>query len=188
MQANAISTIDDSIRLPQVHPNTVTTITPSPISALGEYVPALLPQVGRWLPAIENSPETRSIYRRHQGILSVRGSRTRLIAGMGDKLILMTPQADALIVFRKSGIRDFLNQGVQCVAFRNEGHFRSDSLIREAIECWARPRWPYERFYACFLGRRIVATNPAYAFKNAGWQRSGFDGHGLIVLELSLQS
>lgn len=189
MQANPVATIKDASRLTQVHPNVATTITPSPFSALGQYVPALLPQVGRWLPAIENSPETRSLYRRHKGVLSLRSSsRSRLIASTGDKLVLITPQADALIVFRKTGPADFLNQGVQCVAFRNEGHFRSDSLIREAVECWARPRWPYERFYACFQGRRIVATNPAYAFKCAGWQRCGLDAYGLIVLELLPQT
>ncbi len=185
MKANAITTGEDFVPIARMSPNGSTAITPSPMSALGQYLPALLPHVGRWLPAIENSPETRALYRRHQGFVSIRGSfRSRLITGTGDKLVLMTPQADALIVFRKSGMADFVNQGVQCVAFRNEGHFRSCSLIREAVECWARSRWPGERFYACFEGKRIVATNPAYPFKCAGWQRCGVDAYRAIVLEL----
>lgn len=183
MQANAITTDDHVIRPSPLHPSLALSITPSPMSALGHYVPALLPQVGRWLPAVESSAETRALYRRHQGIVSLRSSRSRLLAGAGDKLILITPQADALIVFRKSGLSDFLNRGVQCVAFRNEGHFRSCSLIREAVESWAQARWPGERFYACFQGRCVVATNPAYAFKCAGWQRCGLGTYGMIILE-----
>lgn len=96
----------------------------------------------------------------------------------------MTPQADALMVFRRHTFSlDPLTTGVQVTVFRNEGQFRSCSLVREAVSGWAAHRWPGARLFVLASGRRVVATNPGYPFRLAGWRRCGINHNGLIVLE-----
>lgn len=56
---------------------------------------------------------------------------------------------------------------VPCSA--NEGHLRSCSLIREAVEDWAWKHWPGERPYTYVGGQLFVATSPGHAFRCAGW-------------------
>lgn len=168
-------------------PLAVTPITPSPMTAPGRYIAPLWPDTGRWVLAPENDPETRALFRRHaiEQPPGYGGGKSRSLPGSGDRLILTTTQADALIVFRKfsSPDREF-GVGVHCAVFRNEGHFRSCSLIREAVDEWAVKRWPGERFYTYISGRRIVATNPGYAFRCAGWRRCGITYGGLVVMEI----
>lgn len=170
-------------------PLAVAPITPSPESGSGRYIGPLWPETKRWVLAPDNDPEARALFHRHTTsgnghVSGTAGRRGRTLPGSGDRLILTTHQADALIVFRKfaNPDREF-GQGVHCAAFRNEGHFRSCSLIREAIEEWAWKRWPGERLYTYVEGQRIGATNPGYAFKAAGWRRCGVTFGGLIVLE-----
>jgi len=178
-------------------PLAVAPITPSPVSGSGSYIAPLWPDTGRWVLAPDNDPEARALFRRHAGRPAENGHpngtssrKARTLPGSGDRLILTTHQADALIVFRRWGggnpDREF-GHGVHCAVFRNEGHFRSCSLIREAVEEWAWKRWPGERLYTYIGGQRIAATSPGHAFKRAGWRRCGVIGGavgGLIVLEL----
>ncbi len=157
------------------------TITPSPeTGGRSGYIPPLLSGFGRWIPTTESDPEARALYRRHlscrAGVNGSHAIRGKLFPGSGERMILITPQADALIVFRKIG------DGVNCSVFRNEGHFRSCSLIREAVEEWAWKRWPGERLYTYVHGCRVVSTNPGYAFRCAGWRRCGESGR-VIVME-----
>ena len=162
------------------------TITRSPeIGGRGGYIPPLLSGFGRWMPTTEGDPEARALYRRH---LSCRpdanGHRPKVFAGSGERLVLISPQADALIVFRKFASQDReFGHGINCSVFRNEGHFRSGSLIREAVEEWAWKRWPGGRLYTYVDGCRVAPTNPGYAFRCAGWRRCGVTIGGLIVLE-----
>lgn len=169
-------------------PLAVAPITPSPESGSGAYIAPLWPETKRWTLAPDNDPETRALFQRHaaEGNSRMNGSgrRGRTLPGSGDRLILTTHQADALIVFRKfcNPDREF-GHGVHCAVFRNEGHFRSCSLVRDAVEEWAWKRWPGERLYTYVGGRRIVATNPGYAFRCAGWRRCGVTFGNLIVME-----
>ena len=162
------------------------TITPSPeIGGRSGYIPPLLSGFGRWIPTTESDPEARALYRRHLSCRSgANGHRPKPFAGSGERLVLITPQADALIVFRRfnSPDRDY-GHGVNCSVFRNEGHFRSCSLIREAVEEWAWKRWPGERLYTYVGGCRVAPTNPGYAFRCAGWRRCRVTIGGVIVLE-----
>lgn len=166
---------------------TLDTITRSPEPENGNYIPPLLQSFGRWYPTTDGDPAARDLYRRHYSCRpSANGHRSKLFVGPGEKLVLTTHQADALIVFRKFTSRDFeFGHGVNCAVFRNESHFRSSSLIREAVTEWAWKRWPGERLYTYVDGRRIVSTNPGYCFKCAGWRRCGVTLGGLIVLELT---
>ncbi len=174
------------------------TITRSPEPGSGNYIPPLLRSYGRWVQTSENDPEAKALYRRHAQCRSgmnggANGSmnggtlgqrvKPRPFGGSGEKIVLVTHQADALIVFRKGSERG-LGQGVHCSVFRNEGHFRSSSLIREAVSEWAWRRWPGERLYTYVGGQRVVSSNPGYCFKSAGWKRCGVTLGGMIVLEL----
>ena len=166
------------------------TITRSPEPQDGNYIPPLLPSFGRWFPTADGDPDARALYLRHYSCRSEPSGRHRkLFVGPGEKLVLMTQQADALIVFRRFTSHDrAFGHGVNCAVFRNESHFRSSSLIREAVEEWAWKKWPDQRLYTYVDGRRIVSTNPGYCFKCAGWRRCGTTIGGLIVLELAPES
>lgn len=164
-------------------PLAVAPITPSPESGSGRYIGPLWPETKRWVLAPDNDPEARALFQRHGTDRTVT-RRSRSLPGSGDRLILITHQADALIVFRKFANPDReYGHGVHCAVFRNEGHFRSCSLIREAVEEWAWKRWPGERLYTYVGGQRIVATNPGHAFRCAGWKRCGITFGNLIVME-----
>jgi hypothetical protein len=84
-------------------------------------------QIGHWLPVKDGDPRAAYLYQRHyshrhyaDNRRSQHGYRNRfLIAGPGEKLLLLTVSCDALFVWRK-----FINaggqQGVNCAVFRNE--------------------------------------------------------------------
>jgi hypothetical protein len=109
-----------------------------------------------------------------------------MLIGASDRLVLTTHQSDALIIFRESRDEwlDPLLTGVQCTLFRNEGHFRCASLVREAVEEHVTKKWPHTRLFTLVQGRRIVASNPGRCFVAAGWRRCRMMVGGLIVLEL----
>lgn len=171
--------------------STLDTITCSPEPDDGNYIPPLLGTYGRWVTITEADASVRGLYRRHAESNTPhrpepRGTPARMSIGASDRLVLTTHQTDALSIFRKSRDEwiDPLLSGVQCVVFRNEGHFRCASLIREAVDEWAAKKWPRERLFTLVGGRRIVASNPGHCFIRAGWRRCGVTVGGLIVLEL----
>lgn len=154
----------------------------SPDPGSGNYIPPLLITEGRWIVAEESDPFVKGLIRRSVG--AMLGLPNRSMARGSDRLMLITHQGDALMVFhrRPNHGGDPLTDGVQCTLFRNEGHFRCGSLIREAVEQWAVKRWPGERLFALAEGCRMVASNPGYCFVRAGWIRCGESG-GVIVME-----
>lgn len=104
------------------------------------------------------------------------------IAGPGQKMVLLTPDARAVFVWRKFISKD-QQQGVNCAVFRNESSLLSSELIREAMSL-AWDRWPGERFYTYVNPRRVASANPGYCFKRAGWRNCGVTKtRKLIVLE-----
>lgn len=166
-------------------PFTPDIITRSPQPETGNYIPPLFPGASRWHQTGDGDADARALYQRHYSCRERSHRRSKLFVGPGEKLVLITHQADALIVFRKFRSHDTMHgHGVNCSVFRNEGHFRSSSLIREAVEEWAWKRWPGERLYTYVNGQRVVSSNPGYCFKCAGWKRCGVTIGGLIVLEL----
>ncbi len=104
------------------------------------------------------------------------------IAGPGEKLVLLTPCARALFVWRKFISKD-QQAGVNCAIFRNEGAGLASDLIRAAMVAgWAR--WPGERFYTYVNPRRVRSANPGFCFKEAGWRLCGITKtRRLLVLE-----
>jgi hypothetical protein len=137
--------------------------------------------VQTWIEIWDGNPTAAAIYDRHYS--RNPGSRgDPRIAGPGEKMVLLTPCARALFVWRrfidKSG-----QQGVNCAIFRNEGAGRSSDLIRAAMQAaWAR--WPGQRFYTYVNPRRVRSTNPGCCFKAAGWRACGTSKtRKLLILE-----
>ena len=113
-----------------------------------------------------------------------------MFVGPGEKTVLLTPEADALFVWRKFLSADG-QLGVNCAVFRNEGAARASDLIKEACAvAWAR--WPGERLYTYVDARRVARSRtPGRCFLKAGWRYvRGADGkpartksHNLLILE-----
>lgn len=144
--------------------------------------PELLPAEGPWLVRRDGDATGLALYERHYSAYRYAdGRRRRLFVGPGHKLVLVTPCARALCVWRRfidaSGQR-----GVNCAAFRNEGAGLSSTLLRAAMAL-AWQRWPGERLYTYVDPRRILSRNPGYCFLRAGWRRCGRTKGGLHVLE-----
>ncbi len=104
------------------------------------------------------------------------------MGGPGEKLILITPDNDAVFGWRKIVFRLDKQDGIECFIFRNEGPILSSYLILLA-ETFAREKWPGERLFTYVNGGKIRSTNPGHCFLMAGWQRCGKSKGGLTILD-----
>jgi hypothetical protein len=135
-----------------------------------------------WIEVKDGNDTARHIFALHYSRRHYRdGRKPLLFVGPGEKIVLITPNADALFIWRKF-ISEDGQQGVNCAAFRNEGNRLSSELIREA-EVIAWRVWPGERLYTYVNSRKIRSVNPGCCFKMAGWKRCGVSKKGLIILE-----
>src|SRR4030042_1278813 len=106
-----------------------------------------------WLTVKDGDPRAFSIMRRHYSYHGYRDNRrklsgyrnARLFVGPGEKLVLITPELDALFVWRVF-LDDSGQEGVNCAVFRNESKRLSSILINEA-EALAWSVWPGKRLY-----------------------------------------
>lgn len=135
-----------------------------------------------WLYARDGNATAAALYDRHYS-RSPKAKGDSRIAGPGEKVVLLTPCARALFVWRKFISKDH-QDGVNCAIFRNEGAGVSSELIRAAMLAgWAR--WPATRFYTYVNPRRVRSPNPGYCFKQAGWTLCGITKtRKLLVLEV----
>ena len=128
-----------------------------------------------------------NLYRRHYSAPRRLSNHDRRIAGPGEKMVLITPDAAALWVWRKfieSGADT--TKGVNCAVFRledNQSWLASD-LVRAAVEL-ATVRWPGERLYTYVNPQRIRSTNPGCCFKMAGWKVARTTRRGLLELDIT---
>lgn len=138
-----------------------------------------------WLRVWDGNATAAALYDRHY-------SRNRnavgdpRVAGPGHKLVLLTPCARALFVWRKFKSKDptASPDDINCAIFRNEGAGLSSLLIREAMNlAWAE--WGPQRLYTYVNPRRVRSANPGYCFKRAGWEVCGVTKtRKLLVLEV----
>lgn len=143
-----------------------------------------------WFPVRDGDRRLRPFYNRHY---SSRGGDSPLIAGPGEKLVLLTHALDAVFVWRKFEDACRIAGDVNCAVFRNEGPQRSSDLILAAEE-FAGVRWPTGRGLALYTYVDPAAVrnpNPGYCFRCAGWTRKGMTpgGHGrprVLVLEKTI--
>lgn len=135
-----------------------------------------------WYEVKDGDKRALALMRRHyswRGRLNYIGTT---FAGPGEKMVLLTPQCDALFIWRLERFRRDDQQGINCAVFRNESEYKSSFLIEKAQEI-ALERWPGQRLYTFVNPDKIKSTNPGYCFKLAGWKVCGKSKGGLIILE-----
>jgi hypothetical protein len=154
---------------------------------------AFLPAVfgdARWIAVKDGNASARSLFDRHYSRHRYAdGRKPKLFAGPGFKLVLLTPCARALFIWRKF-ISDDGQEGINCAVFRNEGQpaLISSNLISAADEI-AFARWPGERHYTYVdakktASRRSKKSAPGQCFIAAGWRRCGYSKkQRLVILE-----
>ncbi len=149
-----------------------------------ERLPRLSPL---WCQARDGDPDALALFRRHYSCTKLgghlRGNSARF-AGPGETLILLAPDARALVVWRKERYRLDSQQGVCCSVFRNESDHLASVLLRDAMDL-ARDRWGPVRLFTFVDPRRIRPTRqPGRCFLKAGWHPCGRSkDHGYIILE-----
>ena len=137
-----------------------------------------------WIQVKEGNSTGRALFHRHYSYRPRKdGNMPKLFVGPGEKMVLLTPCARALFVWRRF-ISDDGQNGVNCAVFRNEGAGLSSDLIREAdVLAWLR--WPGERHYTYVNTRKVRGSNPGYCFIKAGWEKCGVTKHNkLLILDI----
>ena len=137
-----------------------------------------------WLAVWDGNTTAAALYDRHYS-RNPRCVGDPRVAGPGEKLVLLTPCARALLVWRLFRSKDpTAGPGdINCAIFRNEGAGLSSDLIRAAMAlAWAR--WPARRLYTYVNARRVRSTNPGCCFKRAVWKVCGeTKTRRLLILE-----
>lgn len=122
------------------------------------------------------------MYERHYSAYRyVDGRKRTKFVGPGEKVVLRTASANALLVWRRF-IDDSGQQGINCAVFRNESAHRSSRLIRQADQI-ADVLWPDSRHYTYIDPSRIASRNPGFCFLAAGWRKCGRTKGGLLIME-----
>lgn len=138
---------------------------------------------GEWIEVKDGDFTARHIFDGHYSRYRYAdGRRPKLFVGPGEKMVLVSPAADALFVWRKFRSAD-RQSGVNCAIFRNESDRLSSDLIRSAM-VMAWERWPGERLFTYVNPRKIRSSNPGFCFQRAGWKKCGITkSRKLIILE-----
>ena len=136
-----------------------------------------------WIPVLDGNDSARHLIDRHYSRYRYAdGRKPKLFVGPGEKMVLSTPCAMALFIWRKFISGDG-QEGVNCAVFRNETDMRSSDLIMEA-DALADARWPGQRHYTYVVSGKIRSTNPGYCFQKAGWRKCGITKwNKLVILE-----
>jgi hypothetical protein len=138
--------------------------------------------MGSWVPIRDGNPTAMNLFLRHYTARARR--KIYQFVGPGEKMVLLTPDARALFVWRKF-ISDSGEQGVNCAVFRNEGseYGRASELI-EAAKRLAWQRWPRERLYTYVDPLRVRhKRDPGRCFLRAGFRRCGETKDGKLIFE-----
>ena len=154
-----------------------------------EATHARLPLDARtWHVTRDGDPSVVALYARHYSARRYGDGRPRrLVLGPGERVVLITPAGDAVLVWRRFRSRDPLARGVNCAIFRNENPETLASRLLRAGEVHARRRWPDEdTLYTYVNAARIRSTNPGYCFLMVGWRRVRRTKGGLVVFEKTM--
>lgn len=146
--------------------------------------PFLFATQAHWTQVRDGNPTARSLFDRHYSRHHYKDGRDQSrFVGPGERIVLLTPCARALFVWRKFISLD--NQdGVNCSIFRNEGAGLASQLIKSAMQI-AWERWPDARLYTYVNPRAVGSANPGYCFKLAGWKLCGITkARKLLILEV----
>lgn len=135
-----------------------------------------------WIPVRDGNPTVMSLFKRHYSARQRR--KIEQCAGPGEKMLLLTPDARALFVWRKF-ISDAGETGVNCAVFRNEQSVsgRASELILEA-KALAWNRWPGDRLYTYVdPGKVRHKRDPGRCFIRAGFKLCGVTKSGKLIFE-----
>lgn len=138
---------------------------------------------GLWVHSTDGDRDAFLVFSRHYSFRNYKKTRRNTqFVGPGYKIVLVTPNVDAIFVWRKF-IDKSGQTGVNCAVFRNESKHRSSDLILEAEKiAWAR--WPDARLYTYVNAKKIKSPNPGFCFKKAGWKVCGTTKkRSLVILE-----
>jgi len=136
-----------------------------------------------WIDCKDGNPTAMAIFQRHYTARAKR--KVFQFVGPGEKMVLLTPDARALFVWRKF-LDDAIPKqtGVNCAVFRNEGEKLSSFLIKEAMAL-AWQRWTGERLYTYVDPNKTRhKRDPGRCFIRAGWKPCGETKGGLRILEV----
>ena len=138
-----------------------------------------------WHTVKDGDPRARALFNRHYSRRRYAdGRRPRLFVGPGEKMVLLSPRADALFVWRLFIERGRTEPiGLNCAVFRSESALLASDMIA-AAEDLALIRWPKTRtFYTYVAPRKVRSANPGYCFKIAGYRLKRITPRGLHHLE-----
>lgn len=142
-----------------------------------------------WIEVLDGNDTARAIFDRHYSREAHRDrSRTKLIVGPGEKMLLLSADADALCAWRKERHRFDRQQGINCAIYRREGGEPASVQLRKAMTM-AWQRWPGERLFTFIDPRRVPPTMErgrpiwGFCFYKAGWRFAGLSKRGLHILE-----
>lgn len=150
-----------------------------------------------WIEVKDGNDTARAIFDRHYSrYVYADGRKPLLFMGPGEKMVLLTANADAVCAWRKFISGDG-QQGVNCAIFRREGgQVASDALCQARALAWSR--WPGERLYTYVDPRGVKPTWRAgrptwgHCFYQDGWVFEGLTKKRLHILarypELAQQS
>jgi hypothetical protein len=148
-----------------------------------------------WVQVKDGNDTAREIFHKHYSRRHYAdGRKPLLFVGPGEKMVLVTPCARAVFVWRKF-ISDDGQAGVYCAVFRNEGAGVASELIREACTL-AWERWPGERLYTYVNAAKVRRSRtPGRCFLKAGWRyvmtpdgkRATTKDRHLLILEMPPQ-
>ena len=137
-----------------------------------------------WIEVKDGDDSVRNIFNRHYSRIKYKdGRKPKLFVGPGEKMVLITAEANAIFIWRKFISMD-KQSGVNCAVFRNEGQLLSSTLIESAMDL-AWERWPKSRLYTYVNEKKVKSDNPGYCFKQAGWNKCGMTKSGLVILEIN---
>lgn len=146
-----------------------------------------------WIEVLDGNDTARAIFDRHYSRGAHRDkTKPKLIVGPGEKMVLVSADADALCVWRRSRHRKDGQRGVNCAVFRREGGEVASVQLREAMAL-AWKRWPAERLFTFIDPREVSPTWRAsrptwgHCFYEAGWRFVGLTTKRLHILEATAQ-
>ena len=125
-----------------------------------------------WIETHDGDPFMRELADRHY---SREKPGSKCFVGVGEKIVLKTPDSKALFAWLYSDPKLRLDNldGINCTIFRNESNVLSSKLILEAekfaIEKWGKNK--SELMLFTYVNEdKVKSTYPGYCFKKAGWE------------------
>lgn len=142
-----------------------------------------------WIEVRDGNDTARALFDQHYSrYVYADGRKPKLFVGPGEKMVLLTPNADALCVWRKFKNLDH-QEGVNCAIFRRD---ESSNDVASALLAGAREiawnRWPGDRLYTYVDPRKVPPTFRAgrptwgHCFYQDGWKFGGLTSKGLHIL------